>query len=70
MNNPLDLLKMISNPKQYAMNYIKQVNNPIVSNMINLAEQGKMQEVESIAKNFFKSQGVDFEKEVMPLIRK
>lgn len=70
MNNILDMLKMIQNPKQYAMNYIKQNNNPIISNMIEQAEKGNTKEVENIARNLFKNQGVDFDKDIMPLIRK
>lgn len=70
MNNPLDMLKMIRNPKQYALNMAKQMNNPILSNMIQLAEQGKTKEVEQIARNIFKEKGIDYDKDISPMIKK
>lgn len=70
MNNVLDMLKMISNPKQYAMNYIKQNNNPIISNMIQQVEKGNIKEVEDIARNLFSQKGIDFDKDIIPLIKK
>lgn len=69
MNNVLDMLKMISNPKQYAMNYIKQNNNPIINNMIQQAEKGNTKEVENIARNLLKNQGVDLDKDILPFIK-
>lgn len=41
------------NPQQMVMQIMQQMggNNPAVQNMINLAKQGKKQEVEQIARN-------------------
>ena len=41
------------NPQQMVMQIMQQMggNNPAVQNMINLAQQGKKQEVEQIARN-------------------
>lgn len=67
MNNPLDVLKMISNPKEYVMKNIGQ-SNPILNNMIQLAEQGKTEEVENIARNICQTQGINFDKDIAPLL--
>lgn len=69
MNNVINMLKMISNPKQYAMNYIKNNNNPIINNMIQQAEKGNTKEVENIARNLLKNQGVDLDKDILPFIK-
>lgn len=66
--NPLEILKAIRNPQQYVLNQIGTQNNPILNNMIQLAQQGKTQEVEQIARNMCKTQGVDFDKEIQPLL--
>lgn len=70
MNNPLDLLKAITNPKQFVMNYMKQNNNPILNNMIEQAEKGNTKEVEQIARNLCKERGMDFDKDLAPYLGK
>ena len=67
-NNPFELisfLKKNSNPQQFVMNMLKEQsgNNPMLQNLLKLAEQGKTKEIVQIAKNTFKEQGIDFEKE-------
>lgn len=59
MNNPLEMIKMIKNPKKYVMDYMKQNNNPILNNLIQEAEKGNTQAVESFANNMLKEQGVN-----------
>lgn len=66
--NPLDILKAIKNPQQYVMNEIANQNNPILNNMIKLAQEGKNQEVEQIARNIMKSKGIDYDKEILPML--
>ena len=67
-NNSFELisfLKKNSNPQQCVMNMLKEQsgNNPMLQNLLKLAEQGKTKEIVQIAKNTFKEQGRDFEKE-------
>ena len=46
------------------LNALKQNNNnPIISNILQLAEQNKTNEIETIARNLFKEKGLDFDKE-------
>lgn len=59
MNNPLDMLKMIKNPKQYVMDYMKQNNNPILNNLVQEAEKGNNQVIENFANNMLKEQGLN-----------
>lgn len=53
--NPIQMLKnMIMN---------KQINNPIFKEVINKAQNGDRKGVEEFARNLFKEQGRDFDKE-------
>lgn len=59
MNNPIEIIKAIKNPKQYVMDYMKQNNNPILNNLVQEAEKGNNQAVETFANNLLKQQGMD-----------
>ena len=63
MDNPLQMLKAIKNPKQFAMNMIKKSNNPIFNNLTDMAEKGDMKGLQNFARNIFKEHGEDFDKE-------
>ena len=63
MNNPLEMLKMIKNPKEFVMNYMKQNNNPMFNNLMQMAEKNDTQGLENFARNLYKEQGRDFDKE-------
>lgn len=66
--NPLEILKAIKNPKEYVMDQLGNINNPILNNMVQLAQQGKTQEVENIARNICQTKGIDFDKEILPML--
>ena len=68
--NPLEMLKAIKNPKEYVMNQLGNINNPILNNMVQLAEQGKTKEVETIARNICQTKGIDFDKDILPMLNK
>lgn len=55
MNNPINILKNI------VIN--KQINNPILKDIINKAQKGDSKGVETFARNLFREQGRDFDKE-------
>ena len=66
--NPNQLLQMIRqgmNPKQLAMNILEEraSSSPMYENFKNLVENNRGEEIENIARNAFKSQGRDFDKE-------
>ena len=66
MNNPMQFMKMlrgIKNPKAAVINIIKSNNNPMVKNLVEMAEKGDNEGIEKFARNMFKEQGRDFDKE-------
>lgn len=52
------------NIKQIVMNMIKNNSNPIFANLVQMAENGDTKGVENFARNFYKEQGKDFDKEI------
>lgn len=66
MNNPMQMmsfLKGIKNPKETVINMIKSNNNPMVKNLVEMAEKGDSKGVEDFARNLYAQQGKDFDKE-------
>ena len=66
MNNPMqfmNMLKGIKSPKDAVINMIKTNNNPMVINLVEMAENGNSKGVEDFARNLYAQQGRDFDKE-------
>jgi hypothetical protein len=68
INNPMQMLQFIKkakNPQQFVCNMIEERmgENPLFANLLNLAKNNKGQEIEQIARNMCKEQGIDFDKE-------
>ena len=65
--NPMELIKgFISrgmNPQQILNNIMKNNPNPVFNNLIEKAKEGDSKSVEDFARNLFKEQGRDFDKE-------
>lgn len=53
----------MNNVKQIVMSMIKNNCNPIMKNLIEMAEKGDVKGVETFARNMCKEQGRDFDKE-------
>ena len=67
MNNPMqfmNLLNGIKNPKDAVINMIKSNNNPMIKNLVEMAEKGDNEGIEKFARNIFKEQGRDFDSEI------
>ena len=67
MNNPMqfmNMLNVIKNPKDVVINMIKSNNNPMVKNLVEMAEKGNSEGIENFARNMFKEQGRDFDSEI------
>ena len=63
---PLNMIKGMMgnmNPKNMAMNMLKNNTNPIFKNLIDMANKGDTKGVENFARNYMKSQGKDFDQE-------
>ena len=66
MNNSMhfiNMLKGIKNPKDAVINIVKSNTNPMVKNLVEMAEKGDSQGVENFARNLYAQQGRDFDKE-------
>ena len=66
--NPMMLIQMIKqgqNPQQLLMSILQGQagGNPISNNLINMVKQGKTADIEAFARNYFASQGKDFDTE-------
>ena len=66
--NPLHLIQMIKNgqnPQQLVMNMLQNnaQNNPLAANLLHLAQNNDSSAIEAFARNYFASQGKDFDKE-------
>lgn len=58
-NNPLQMIKMIKDPKGFVMDYMKSNNNPILNNLLKEAEKGNEKAIEDFANNLLKQQGMN-----------
>ena len=67
--NPIQLIQMIQqgkNPEQLMLSILEQQasnNNPLLSNLILLAKEGKGKDIEQIARNIVNEKGLDFDVE-------
>lgn len=65
--NPIEMIKEFigkgMNPQQILGNVMKNNSNPVFNNLIEKAKEGDSKGVESFARNLFKEQGRDFDKE-------
>ena len=64
--NPLNMIKGMMgnmNPKNMAMNMLKNNTNPVFSNLIDMANKGDSKGVEEFARNICKERSIDFDKE-------
>lgn len=52
------------NIKQMVLNMCKNNANPVMKNLIDMAEKGDTKGVENFARNMMKEQGRDFDKEI------
>lgn len=62
MNNPMQMLKGMKNPKEMCLNMMSN-NNPMLKNLFELAQKNDVKSVENFARNFYKERGLDFDKE-------
>ena len=65
----MNLLNMIKgmmgnmNPKNIAINMLKNNTNPVFSNLIDMANKGDSKGVEEFARNICKEKNIDFDKQ-------
>lgn len=66
--NPVEMIKGFMgkgmNPEQILQNMMgKNNNNPVFNNLVKMAKEGNSDGIENFARNLFKEQGRDFDKE-------
>lgn len=65
--NPMQLMSLLKgkNPQEMAMSMIKNsnINDPMINQLLQLAQSGDINSMNKIAENFFKGQGLDFNNE-------
>ena len=61
--NPMDILKSIKDPKEFVNNYARQNNNPILNNLIQMAQQNDVKGLENFARNLLNGQGRNYDEE-------
>lgn len=66
MNNPIQMIKGMMgklSPQQMVMNMLGGNDNPMINNLKEMAQNGNQEGIETFARNMFKEQGRDFDKE-------
>lgn len=67
MNNSVSNLRTFinngGNAQQVVQRLIQSNTNPMINNLMKLAQKGEANSVENFARNMFKEQGRDFDKE-------
>lgn len=66
MNNPINMIKMMMgkmSPKDMAMSMLKNNSNPMLSNLIDMANKGDTKGLEEFARNMCKEKNIDFDKD-------
>ena len=64
--NPINMLKGMMgnmNPKNMAMNMLKNNTNPIFNNLMQMMEKGDDKGIEQFARNVCKEKNIDFDKQ-------
>lgn len=62
-------LKNISSPKQYVLNMISK-DNPMLGNLINMAQNGNTKDLEKFARNFCNERNINFDTEFAAFMKK
>ena len=60
--NPMEFLRGIKNPQQFVMNMLKQNQNPMAIQLMQMVKNGNTNQIEQFARNICKERGMDFDK--------
>ena len=68
--NPMQIMQLIqsgNNPQQLVMQLLEQQaqNNPMAANVLEMAKQNKMPDIEQVVKNIMQTKGLDYNKAVV-----
>ena len=60
--NPMEFLQGIKNPQQFVMNMLKQNQDPMAIQLMQMVKNGNTNQIEQFARNICKERGMDFDK--------
>ena len=60
--NPTEFMKGIKNPQQFVMNMLKQNQDPMAIQFMQMVKNGNTNQIEQFARNICKERGMDFDK--------
>lgn len=68
--NPMQIMQLIqsgNNPQQLVMQLLEQQaqNNPMAANVLEMAKQNRVPDIEQVVKNIMQTKGLDYNKEVV-----
>lgn len=63
MYNIQQMIQSGQNPQQIVTSILQQQQNPMTANLLALAQQGRVDEIEKIARNLVSAQGKDYDTE-------
>lgn len=65
--NPMQILQNFmgkgGNPQQLVQKAMANNTNPMIANLVNLAQTGNKEQIEQFARNYCKERNIDFDKE-------
>ena len=61
--NPIEFMKGIKNPQQFVMNMLKQNQDPMAIQLMQMVKNGNTNQIEQFARNICKEKGIDFDEE-------
>lgn len=61
--NPIEMIRNAKSPKDLAMQMIKNNSNPMISQLVQMINNGNSKGVEDFARNFLQEQGRSFDNE-------
>lgn len=61
--NPIEFIKTIRNPQDFLKSFLNNNTNPMLGQLIKMAQNGNSKELEAFARNVFKEKGRDFDEE-------
>lgn len=59
----LQMVGGMKNPESAARFLAKKMNNPMVNQLVQMAEQGQNEKVENFVRNVFKEKGINFDEQ-------
>lgn len=68
--NPMQIMQLIqsgNNPQQLVIQLLEQQaqNNPMAANVLEMAKQNRVPDIEQVVKNIMQTKGLDYNKEVV-----